>query len=343
MRTEISLAVGLLLLASPAFAGGIASQSPAKTGFKITKLVSNQTGKAKNIDPNLVDAWGLAQSPGGPVWVSDNGTGLSTVYNQGNGTNTGLVVTIPKGVPTGCVSVPSGTGFNVTENGKSGASFFLFDSEAGVISGWAPSVDGSNAIVGYDGSANGSVYKGLALDPTSKLLFAADFANDQVEVFDNTFKMTASFTDASLTGYAPFNVAIINGDVYVTFAKQDKSKKNEIDKLGDGYVDVFTESGTRVSQLVAKGELDAPWGMTIAPTSFGTFANDLLVGNFGNGWINVYDPTKGTFIGSLSDKKGNPLAIDGLWALDPVPSGDVTFSAGPHKEKDGLLGLITAK
>jgi uncharacterized protein (TIGR03118 family) len=135
-------------------------------------------------------------------------------------------------------------------------------------------------------------------------------------------------------------VAIIGGDVYVTFAKQDKTKHDEIDKLGDGYVDVFSESGTLLTQLVAKGELDAPWGMVIAPSNFGSFAGDLLVGNFGNGWINAYNASTGDFVGSLSDKTGAPLAIDGLWALDPVPSGDITFSAGPHKETDGLLGLI---
>ncbi len=184
------------------------------------------------------------------------------------------------------------------------------------------------------------MYKGLALDPSSKLLFAADFANDQVQIFDNQFEVTGSFTDPGLTGYGPFNVAIINGDVYVAFAKQDKSKKNEIDKLGDGYVDVFSESGTLLQQLVAKGPLDAPWGMTIAPSNFGSFAGDLLVGNFGNGWINAFDPGTGAYVGSLGDTKGNPLAIDGLWSLDPVPNGDITFSAGPNKEKNGLLGLI---
>lgn len=341
MRRGIKLAVGLLLLTSPAVAAGSANK-PASVSFKITKLVSNQTAKAKNLDANLVDAWGLSQEPSGPVWVSDNGTGLSTVYDEGTGQNTGIVVTIPSGVPTGQVYVPFGSGFDVSENGKSGAAQFLFDSEAGVISGWSPSVDSAHAVVAYDGSGNGSVYKGLALDSSSKLLFAADFANDQVQIFDNSFNLKGSFTDKSLKHYGPFNVAIINGNVYVSFAKQDRTKHNEIDKLGLGYVDIFSEQGTLMKQLVAKGELDAPWGLAIAPSTFGSFAGSLLVGNFGNGWINAYDPNAGTHLGWLGDIKGNPLAIQGLWALDPVPSGDITFSAGPHREKDGLLGLITA-
>lgn len=341
MRTKIRLAISLWLLASPTFAAGLAN-NPAATSFKVTKLVSDQTGKAKNFDANLVDAWGLSQEPGGPVWVSDNGTGLTTVYDQGTGKNTGIVVTIPKGVPTGQVYVPTGSGFQVKENGKSGDAVFLFDSEAGVISGWSPSVDSANAVVAHDGTGDGSVYKGLALDPSSKLLFAADFANDQVQIFDNSFNLKGSFTDTSLKNYGPFNVAIINGDVYVSFAKQDKTKHNEVDKLGLGYVDVFSESGTLIKQLVAKGELDAPWGLAIAPSTFGSFAGSLLVGNFGNGWINAYDPNSGSSLGWLADAHGNPLAIQGLWALDPVPSGDITFSAGPHKEHHGLLGLITA-
>jgi uncharacterized protein (TIGR03118 family) len=342
MRTKISLAIGAILLATSALAGQSAVKPSGTTAFKITKLVSNLTGKAKNTDTNLVDAWGLSQaSSTSPLWVSDNGTGLSTVYDQGTGVNTGLVVTIPEGFPTGQVYAPSSAGFQITENGKSGDAEFIFDSESGIISGWNPSVDASNAVVGYDGSKNGSVYKGLAIDTSNKLLFAADFANDQVQVFNNSWAVQATFTDTSLKGYGPFNVALINGDVYVAFAKQDKSKHDEVDKLGDGYVDVFSESGTLLQQLIAKGELDAPWGLVIAPSSFGSFAGDLLVGNFGNGWINAYDPSTGSFIGSLGDKSGKPLAIDGLWALDPVPNGDITFSAGPHKEKDGMIGLLT--
>ncbi|HEY3777655.1 MAG TPA: TIGR03118 family protein [Rhizomicrobium sp.] len=332
----------MFLLASPALAGGATGKSPAgQTLFKITKLVSDQAGKAKNQDPNLVNAWGMSQLPGGPVWVSDNGTGLSTVYDQGTGVNTGLVVTIPGGTPTGNVYATGG--FQISENGKNGNAEFIFATEAGIISGWNSSVDEANAVLAYDGSAKGSVYKGLALDTKNKLLFAADFTNNQVQVFDSNWNVTGSFTDTHLKGYAPFNVAVINGEVYVAFAKQAKKCCDEVDKLGDGYIDVFDESGKLVTHLAAKGELDAPWGMTIAPSTFGTFAGALLVGNFGNGWINAYDAKTGSYLGWLDDTKGAPLAIDGLWGLDPVPNGEVTFAAGPRKESHGLLGLISAK
>jgi uncharacterized protein (TIGR03118 family) len=336
MKREISLAFGLLLLGSSAWAG-----APAAPVVKITKLVADQTGKAKNTDPNLVNAWGLSQAPGGPVWVSDNGTGLSTVYDQGTGLNTGIVVTIPGGAPTGTVYNTSG--FNISENGTTGSAIFIFDSEPGMISGWNPSVDASNAVVAYDGSAQGSVYKGLAIDTSSQLLFAADFHNNQVQIFDSSWNLKGSFTDKTLPKrFAPFDVAVISGNVYVTFAKQDKAKHDEVDGPGLGYVDVFSENGKLMKQLTGQGPLNAPWGMTIAPSTFGSFAGALLVGNFGDGWINAFD-SNGTYLGALTDKNGAPIAIDGLWGLDPVPNGKITFSAGPKKESHGLLGLITAK
>lgn len=330
MRREIGLAFGLLLLASPAFA----------QTFKAVPLVSNQKGKAPNVDPNLVNPWGMAQAPGGDYWVSDNGTGLSTLYAQGSGKTASLVVTIPDGNPTGIVYVPSGTGFEVTQNGVSGDSAFIFDSEVGIISGWSSSVNATNAVIAYNGSAQSSVYKGLALDPTSKLLFAADFFNNQVQIFNNQFGLIGSFTDPSLPArYAPFNVAVINGDVYVAFAEQNKSKLNEVDGAGLGYVDVFSESGQLIKQLIAKGQLNAPWGMTIAPSNYGTFANALLVGNFGGNQITAYDPSTGAFLGTLTAKSGKPLLINNVWALDNT--GDsISYSAGPGNEKDGVLGVI---
>ena len=341
MRRKIYFALGLFLLAAPALAEG--AKVPAAPAFKITKLVSDQAGKAKHSDPNLVNAWGLSQAPGGPIWVSDNGTGLSTVYDEGTGQNTGTVVTIPQGAPSGTVYVPIGTGFQISENGNSADALFLFDSEAGIISGWSPSVDPNNAVVGYDGSANGSVYKGLALDPATKLLFAADFTNNQVQIFDNKFNVKGAFTDKSLTGYAPFDVAIINGDVYVAFGKQAKKCCDEKHGAGLGYIEVFDESGKLLKQLVAHGKLNAPWGMAIAPSTFGSFAGALLVGNFGDGHINVYDPSTGKDLGALGDKNGKPLVIDGLWALDAAPSGKITFGAGPDDENHGLLGMISPK
>jgi uncharacterized protein (TIGR03118 family) len=334
MRKHIGLAVALALLASPA---------GAATAFKITKLDSDIAGKAKNTDPNLVNPWGMSQVGSNPIWVSDNGTGLSTLYDQGTGVVESLVVTIPGGAPTGTV-YNSTASFQISANGRNGAAQFIFDSEAGILSGWNSSVDVQNAVVAYDGSANGSVYKGLAIDTKNKLLFATDFANNKVQVFDGTWTVTKSFTDKSLKGYAPFNVALINGNLYVAFAKQGKVCCDEKHGAGLGAIDVFDESGNLQKQLVAPGgELNAPWGLTVAPSSFNEFSGALLVGNFGSGWINAYDINTGASLGTLNDKNGAPITIMGLWGLDPVPAGDVTFTAGIKKEAHGLMGLITAR
>jgi len=333
MKPYLALAFGIALVALPAFAAG----------YKISPLVADQPGIAPNTDPNLVNPWGLAQvTDSAPVWVSDNGTGKSTFYDRTSGVLQFPVVTIPDGVPTGIVAVPNGIDFELTEGATSGRAYFLFDSESGVISGWAPSVDTNNALIGYNGSDQGSVYKGLALDTVHKHLLAADFTNNQVQIFDTTFTPIGSFTDPDLPkNFAPFNVAVLNGNVYVAFAKREKHGGDEIDGKGLGYIDVFDTNGVLQTQLIAKGLLNAPWGMAIAPSNFGTFANDLLVGNFGDGKINVYDPANGTFIGTVSNKRGKPLKIDGLWALDPGPGKTtVTFSAGTDGETHGLLGLI---
>lgn len=333
MKTEFKLALAVLFMASPAAAGGMAEKAPAATYFTVTNLVSNQTGVAMNTDPNLVNPWGLSQqSQSAPLWVSDNGTGLSTLYQQGTGKVQSLVVTIPNGSPTGQVYVPVGTGFSVSEGSKSGDASFLFDSDGGFISGWSSSVDQANAIVGY--TSAGSNFTGLAIDPSAKLIFATDFANNAVQVINSSWSLVTSFTDTTLpSGYAPYNVAVINGNLYVTFASFSKPK---------GYVEVFDESGNFKQRLVAKGKLDIPWGLAVAPSTFGKFSGALLVGNLGNGRINAYNITTGKHLGTLSTAKGKPISEDGLWSLDAAPAGDITFSAGPGGYANGLIGLITA-
>lgn len=336
MKSKMMLALGLSLMASVAIAG--------PSGYKMTILVSDVSGKAPNTDAQLVNAWGLAQgSDSAPVWVSANGSNASPFYNRTTGAKVGSV-TVTSGNPTGIVAGP-GTGFNVTENAKTGSSIFIFDTESGTIEGWAPSVDAAKTIVAYNGAAQGSVYKGLAFDPATNHLFAADFANNQVQIFDNKFNLLGSFTDTSLPRrYAPFDVAVLDGNLYVSFAERNQTHMDEVDGPGLGYVDVFSTSGTLIKQLIAQGPLNAPWGLTIAPQGFGTFAGDLLVGNFGNGWINAFDPTSGAMLGTLSNPKGDPLTIKGLWALDNGPgTGTITFSAGPAAEMHGFLGLITPK
>jgi uncharacterized protein (TIGR03118 family) len=340
MKKAICIAFGLL--ASPALAGG--QVPPTHVLFNVNPLVSDQAGVAPNTDPDLVNPWGLSQFPGNPLWVSDNGTDLSTLYDPNTGAKISLNVNIPDGAPTGTVAIPSGNGFVITEGAKSGESLFLFDSEAGVISGWNNSVDATNAVVAYDGSANGSVYKGLAYDPASNHIFAADFVNNRVQVFDNTFKLTKSFTDKNLPKrYAPFDVAVINGNLYVAFAERERNGIDEVDGAGLGYIDVFTTNGKFVKTLVANGPLNAPWGMVLAPSTFGALSGMLLVGNFGDGHINAFDPNSGTLIDTLHLTNRKDISIDGLWALDDTGNGSITFSAGPGGEAHGLIGLITPK
>lgn len=326
------------MVAVSASAGGL---PPAKSKYTVTNQVSDQPGVAAVTDPDLVNAWGLSRAPGQPNWVSDNGTNLSTVYDENTGAKE-LAVTIPKGAPTGTV-YSAGMGFTVTEGSTSGDAQFLFDSEAGVISGWSSSVDVNNAIIAVDRSATGDAYKGLAIDPTSKQIYAAEFVHNEVQIYNNKFKMVGKFTDPSLPRhFAPFNVQVLNGKVYVAFAKRERGGGiDEVDRKSLGYVDVFDTSGNLQQHLLANGKLDAPWGMTIAPTGFGQFSGDLLVGNFGNGKINAFDPNTGDYMGTLKGTDGKPVVIDGLWALLAGPGSSVTFTAGPGDESHGLLGLIS--
>jgi uncharacterized protein (TIGR03118 family) len=247
------------------------------------------------------------------------------------------------GAPTGTVAVPPGAGFQITEDGRSANSSFIFDTEGGTILGWSSSVDPDNAVVAVDNSANGSVYKGLAIDGTSKQLYAADFVNNEVQIFDNTFTQTSSFTDPELPRrYAPFNVQLLNGKLYVAFAKRERGGSDEVAGAHLGFVDVFDTSGNLLQRLVSKERLNAPWGLTIAPTGFGDLAGALLVGNFGDGRINAYDPNTGQYLGTLRGTDGRRLSIDGLWAVDSGPAtNQITFTAGPQDETHGLLGLIT--
>jgi uncharacterized protein (TIGR03118 family) len=324
-------------------------------------LVSDVPGLAAFTDPNLVNAWGIASSPSGPLWIANNGTGTSTVY-RGNGTALPLVVTIPfgaantdqSGVPTGVVF--NGTGeFMVTENSVSGSAVFLFAGEDGTISGWNPTVDATNAVLpaSADLSATGAVFKGLALGATDSgnFVYATDFHDGFVQVFDSTFTPTTTFTDTTLTalGFAPFGIANIGGNLYVTFAMQDADKHDDVAGPGFGYIDEFDTSGNLIRQFAAQGTLNSPWGMAVAPGNFGTFSGALLVGNFGDGRINAFDLDTGAFLGQMKGPNGKtPLAIDGLWGLHFGNGGSggrrnlLFFTAGPNHEGDGLFGSIRA-
>ena len=322
-------------------------------------LVSDEPGLAAFTDPNLVNAWGIASNASGPIWIANNGTGTSTLYH-GNGTALPLVVTIPAGaantegaVPTGVVF--NGTGeFTVTADSASGPALFLFAGEDGTISGWNPNVDATHAILpaSADLSATGAIFKGIALGAAASenFLYATDFHHGFVQVFDSTFAPTTTFTDPALValGYAPFGIANIGGNLFVTFAKQDADAEDDVAGPGNGYVDEFDTGGTLIRQFAAQGTLNSPWGLTLAPGNFGAFSNALLVGNFGDGRINAFDPASGDFLGQMLRPSGLPLAIDGLWGLrfgNGGAGGEVNvlyFTAGPDGESHGLFGSIRA-
>ncbi|MET3132091.1 uncharacterized protein (TIGR03118 family) [Oxalobacteraceae bacterium GrIS 1.11] len=349
------------LILALALAAGAAPAALAGDFYQQRNLVSDGFMAAANNDPHLINAWGLAFNPFGAVWVADNGTGLSSLYD-GAGKPQALLVQIPApagagghGAPTGTVFNAS-TGFVVTSGGVSGPSRFIFATEDGVIAGWAPAVDGSHAIRAVDNSASsGAVYKGLALGAggSGALLYATDFHNNKIDVFDQAFKPVplalGAFSDPALPlGYAPFGIQAINGDLYVSYARQDGAKHDDVKGKGLGFLDVFDPNGRLIRRLVSRGDLNAPWGMALAPAGFGKFGNRLLVGNFGDGMINAYDLVTGQFAGRLKAADRRPLRIDGLWGLAfgngflSQPVDTLYFAAGPGDEQHGLYGRIDA-
>jgi uncharacterized protein (TIGR03118 family) len=304
-------------------------------------------------DPSLVNAWGLTAGPTTPWWSANNGTTTSTLYT-GTGSKIALTVAVPGG-PTGTVFNPSSTDFAVSDGGKSGAARFLFATEGGTILGWAPAVNASTAVVGADRSSGGAVYKGLAV--ANDHLYATDFHNGRVDVFDSTFKLvtTAGFKDAKVAkGFAPFGIQALGGDIFVTYAKQDAAAHDDVAVAGQAYVDEFTPAGQLVRRVMNSGKkkapLNAPWGLAMAPADFGAFGGDLLVGNFGDGRISAYAQAGSRWIykGQLRTADGTPIAIDGLWGIAfgngaaAGPTNTLYFLAGPGDEKHGLYGSITA-
>jgi len=328
----------------------------ANTRYHVENLVSDVPLLANHLDPNLVNPWGIAFNPNGFVWVADNATGLSTLYD-GLGNPQGLVVEIPgpptlsqPGLPTGIVF--NGSGDFVVGAGPSGPARFIFAGQDGVISGWAPTVDPTHALVAaYVGSAS---YFGLALaaDGTANFLYAADFLGGKIDKFDRNFQLVATpgaFADPSIpSDFGPFNIQNIQGSLYVAYAKRELEAGGveEVTGPGLGYVNVFDASGNLIRRLATRGKLNAPWGLALAPASFGKFANHVLVGNFGDGTINAYDPGGG-FRGQLRGSDNKPIAIEGLWGMafgngiQNQPTGTLFFAAGIDDETHGLYGAIT--
>ena len=336
--------------------GGYGSGDPtACTGYVARMLVSNQSGAA-NVDPNLVNGWGVAFNPQGFVWVSAAGTSTSTLYD-GNGVPQSLVVAIPPGqagpaAPTGIVFNGS-TDFRLAAGGTTHASPFIFAGLAGTVAAWSPNVDLDNAVTVFDGAATNALYTGLALANRggANVLYAADFRNGVVDGFDANFaKFAAGFTDASLpAGYSPFGVQTIGGNVYVAYAQRNANGRNAVKGAGLGIVNVFDASGTLLRRVATGGPLNAPWGMAVAPANFGDFGNALLVGNFGDGHINAFDAATGAALGALVDSGGTPITIDGLWGIafgngiNAQPANTLFYAAGPADETQGRYGRIDSR
>ncbi|SEB13548.1 TIGR03118 family protein [Variovorax sp. YR216] len=336
----------------------------AGASFAATTLVSdlpianNPYGNGK-ADTNLINPWGVAFNPSGFVWLANNGSSTSTLYD-GNGAPQSLVVSIPPGGagsarPTGIV-FNGHQDFRVTRSGVSGASAFIFVGQGGTLSGWSPGVDMTHAITVFDGSGAGAVYTGLAIasQGASDMLYAADFRHATVDMFDSSFtKVTVAgtFIDPAVpSGYAPFGIQAIGDLIYVSYARQDAQALNAVAGAGLGAVDAFDTSGRLVRRVVPPGgPVDEPWGMAMAPASFGPFSNALLVANSGSGTIGAFNPTSGAFMGTLSMSSGSPIVIDGLRGiafgngLNNQPTNTLFFAAGPGGGTHGIYGRIDVR
>ena len=340
--------------------------------FSQSNLVSDDTPghlAAQIQDPNLINPWGVAFGSNGDFWVNNNGTGTATLYsvdpNTDATTAAPLVVTIAPPVGASGPAAPTGIVFNTDTsgfmlNGKPAA--FIMDTEDGTISAWnggtttTLEVDNSNNAAAGDDTVPpaqgiGAVYKGLAIGTANgtTMLYAANFRHGTVDVFDDKFQQVNSLTDGALpAGYAPFNVAVLNGNLFVTFAQQNQFKHDDVAGAGNGFVDEFSLGGQLLARVASQGPLDSPWGMAIAPSDFGQFAGDLLVGNFGDGTISAFDLNNDDqFMGKLLGIDGKPVTIPDLWTLTPGnggsagSTGKIYFTSGVENESKGLFGSLS--
>lgn len=378
-RVSAPISLGLLgALTLVACGGGgsaagnqMAAQSTS--GFADTALVSDKTGvvaTTTTIDANLSNPWGVALAPGLPFWIADNNSNDSTLYsgtgaiqtNSVTGSNGGIAI------PASAAGVPAnptgqvyngGGGFLIPTSAGQESALFIFDGEGGTIAAWAGS-SGAAAVTAYDdGVANGAnhaVYKGLALGSVNgaTFLYATDLHNNKVDVFDTHFTkpaaMQGKFVDPTMpSGFVPFGIVALNDQLYVSYTKQDAAKHDETTGAGLGYVDVFDFSGNFVNRFASAGALNAPWGMAIAPAGFGSLAGDLLIGNFGDGKINIFAPNGtalATSMGPLTVTNGGTITIPGLWSLvfgngdADKPLTTLFYTAGFADQTDGVFGGI---
>jgi uncharacterized protein (TIGR03118 family) len=362
MRSKLWFLATLLTLSALTLAGCGDSDSHPSTTYKQTNLVSNIPSLATTTDSTLLNAWGIAHSSTSGWWVNANGSGVSNVYNGAGAPfplATPLVVTIPPpaggvgpSTPTGIVA-NSGSDFEVAAGQPAR---FIFVTEDGTVSAWNPTTDATHAVLMVDNSATGAVYKGAAVaaNGASNFLYAANFSSGAIDVFSSSFVPVAlaagAFTDPTLpAGYAPFNVANINGKLYVAYAQQNPGTIDDVPGQGHGFVVVYDASGTLLTRLQNGLWFNSPWGITLAPAGFGKFSTDLLVGNFGSGQIAAFDPVTGVFLGLLRDEFGSPVMIDGLWGIgfgnggSAGPTTTLFFAAGLNGEADGLFGTLTPR
>ena len=343
---EVKKFVFYLLLGLLAVTGSPSIMLGQQTGYKQTNLVANLPGVANHTDSQLSNPWGISVLPNQPFWIANNNGGTSTLYDaQGNKQQ--LVVGIPVAKVNPCSpGCPTGTVGNAT--GEFGGGTFLFDTEDGIVASWTGA---NNAIVAFDNSANGAVYKGLALltNDTGNFLLAANFRSGKIDVLDRNFNPTAlagSFVDPNLpAGMAPHGIHIINQQIYVAYAMQDAAKHDPITAAGSGLVDIFDLNGNFVETFASGGKLNAPWGVVETPATFGTFSNAILVGNFGDGTINAFDPKSKKFLGQLTDTGNNVIINTGLWDMifGQNGTGDpntLYFTAGGSDQTHGLFATL---
>ncbi len=343
MKTWIfRLARILQMAAAMALATGVVSAQH----YQQTNLVSNLPGPAPKTDANLVNGWGLSRTSSSPWWVADNGTGKTTLYD-GTGTPQALVVNVP-GAPTGTVYNGS-PNFEITPGNPAR---FLFASEDGTISGWNSAVDPANAKI--LATTAGAIYKGLAIadvDDEGPRIYATDFHHGRIDVFDKSFNRVSHRGDflefvSRLLGLSPFGIQNIGGNLYVTYAKPDSARQDDVHGAGLGLVAAFTPTGRLLRVFEHVSNLNAPWGLALAPGDFGSFSHHLLVGQFGSGAILAYDITTGRFAGELLDQNGAPLVIPGIWGIgfgnakNAGPANTLFFAAGPDDEANGLFGSL---
>lgn len=332
--TTLTLALGLLL---------VFASSAALAQYQLTNMASNQVGQARHVDPLLVNAWGLTYAPGSPFWISDNGSGWSTLYDS-QGNRQSLQVVVPSASGQGPGS-PTGIVFNGSQDFQvqGWPAVFLFATLDGTISGWAPQSNPNSAIIAVNKS--GVVYTGLAItsNASGNVLFAADNANNKVDMYDANFNLTGSFTDPTIAaGFAPFGIQDIGGLLFVTFASQSGAS--------GGYVDIFSEDGAFLKRVTQGGPLNQPWGIAAAPKNFGTLSNTVLIGNNvnKNSTINAFNVLTGEFVGPVKDVNGKSIKVDQLWGIKfgggnaaDGATNELFFTAGPNNNVAGTFGKVT--